>query len=117
MALTERTRDYETLIRYNDDGSIGASHATIYEVVDDSGSIITARVNAPAQLAVAAAGDSALTTILGPALIASETEKASLNDQVSALKQKVVELQAQVVASQPPPAAETALDSSAGAGD
>lgn len=100
MALTERTRDYETLIRYNDDGTIGASHATIYEVLDDNGAIITARVNSPEQLAVAAADSSALTAVLGPALIAAEAEKASLNDQVAVLKQQVDGLREQLAASQ-----------------
>lgn len=46
MALSERTRPYETLIRHNDDGSINAHHAGINEVLRD-GKVIAATVMPP----------------------------------------------------------------------
>ena len=35
MALSERTRPYETLIRHKEDGTIGAHHVQITEILRD----------------------------------------------------------------------------------
>lgn len=55
MALTERTRAYETLIRYGANGEIGSQHSTITEVLRDS-VIVSAQVNSPQPLTVAELG-------------------------------------------------------------
>lgn len=53
MALTERTRPYETLIRHNPDGSIGAYHKQITEVLRNGVVIPGAVEGDPIPLAVA----------------------------------------------------------------
>lgn len=52
MALIERERPYETLIRHNGNGTIGAHHIRITEVLRD-GVVISASVGAAVSLAVA----------------------------------------------------------------
>lgn len=49
MALSERTRPYEYLIRINADLSIGAQKQSLTEVLRD-GEVISAIVNAPEEL-------------------------------------------------------------------
>lgn len=46
MALTERTRSYEYLIRVNEDNSIGAQKQSLTEILKD-GIVISAVVNPP----------------------------------------------------------------------
>ncbi len=67
MAITERTRPYETLIRHNNDGSVSAHHQTIAEVMKD-GAVLVATVSAPIALLDVAAE---LEPIIGAALIAA----------------------------------------------
>ncbi len=52
MALQEVTREYEILIRYNVDGSIGAHIQRINEILRDS-EIVSATVLPPEELTVA----------------------------------------------------------------
>lgn len=52
MALQERTRNYEILIRFNEDGSIGAHRQNISEIIKD-GAVIAASVLTPEPLTVA----------------------------------------------------------------
>lgn len=49
MPLSKETRDYEILIRFNEDGSIGAQRQSIVEIMD-SGAIISATVETPIAL-------------------------------------------------------------------
>ncbi len=65
MAVIERTRAYETLIRHNADGSIAAHHMTISEVLRD-GVVIAATLNSPEPVAGAA-----FDVVLGAALNAA----------------------------------------------
>ena len=71
MALTERTRAYETLIRHNSDGSIGAHHAQIAEVLRD-GVVISASPLPPADVT------SNLAPVLGENLALALAENARL---------------------------------------
>ena len=49
MALTETTREYETLIRVNDGGKIGAHKQTITTIERD-GQVVSSTLNDPEQL-------------------------------------------------------------------
>lgn len=71
MAITETTRPYETLIRHNPDGSIGAHHQRLYEVVKD-GTVLSSQIQPPVQLSVAGEEGLPLAEIL------SETTAAAL---------------------------------------
>lgn len=79
MALTERTRPYETLIRHNDDASIGAHHVEINEVLRD-GVVISAARNPPT-----AVDGAALAAILGADLAAALAYIPRLEEQVADL--------------------------------
>lgn len=85
MALTERTRPYETLIRHNADGSIGAHHVQITEILRDK-SIISASIGEALPLAVAEGQNGLkLADVLGEAASAALTQVENLKGQVSAL--------------------------------
>lgn len=49
MAITKETRDYEILVRVNEDGRIGAHRQTITEIKED-GQLLSASLNAPEEL-------------------------------------------------------------------
>lgn len=67
MALTERDRPYETLIRHHEDGSIGAHHVRINEILRD-GIVIQASVGTAIPLATAdGQGGLKLSEVLGEA--------------------------------------------------
>lgn len=54
MALTEQTRDYEILVRFNPDGKIGAHRQTITEVLRDGEPInVGTSLNEPTPLDLA----------------------------------------------------------------
>lgn len=86
MALTEKTRPYETLIRHNPDGSIGAHHQTITEILRDK-VVIQGSLNDPIPLNVADGKDGLnLSTVLGEALAEVINANGKLSEQVSALE-------------------------------
>lgn len=87
MALTERTRAYETLIRHQPGGGIGAHHVTITEVLRD-GAVINATVNPPQPVAGAA-----LEAILGDDLVVALARIETLQAEAMALRTQVAELQ------------------------
>lgn len=85
MALTERTRPYETLIRHKEDGTIGAHHVQITEILRDK-VVISATIGEALPLAVAEGQNGLkLADILGQAaaaaLIQVETLQSQLNEQ------------------------------------
>lgn len=86
MALTEKTRPYETLIRHNPDGSIGAHHQTITEILRDK-VVIQGSVNDPIPLNVADGKDGLnLSEVLGVALAEVINANGKLSEQVSELE-------------------------------
>lgn len=76
MTIIETTRPYETLIRHNADGSIGAHHVRIAEIVRD-GSVISATTLPPVALDVAAQGDDSLVALIGTATLAAISDATS----------------------------------------
>jgi len=80
MTIIEQTRAYETLIRHHADGSIGAHHVRIYEVVKD-GIVLSSKIQPPVQLSVAGEEGLPLADILGEttaaALLAAEAAQAA----------------------------------------
>lgn len=103
MAITERTRPYETLVRHNPDGSIGAHHQRISEVVKD-GDVIAASLLAPEPLPNAGAADPDLAALIGAAALAAIADADSMRELVAQLQEQVAVLQQQI-ASQPIPVA------------
>lgn len=106
MAITERVRPYETLIRHNDNGTIGAHHQTISEIVKD-GVVISASINSPQGLSVADGQEGLLLSdVIGEAatealkelellkaqLQVSNDERAGFEVTISALNQEVATL-------------------------
>ncbi|WP_186375326.1 hypothetical protein [Pseudomonas oryzihabitans] len=85
MALTERTRPYETLIRHKEDGTIGAHHVQITEILRDK-AIISATIGEALPLAVAEGQNGLkLADVLGQAAAAALTQVETLQGQVSTL--------------------------------
>ncbi|WP_063812509.1 hypothetical protein [Burkholderia cepacia] len=91
MALTERTRPYETLIRHNADGSVGAQHQRISEILNDT-TVIAATVQAPIDITSATAEGPDLVTILGEATSSALTDNERLRGEASALESRVATL-------------------------
>lgn len=85
MALSERTRPYETLIRHNADGTIGAHHLQITEILRDK-AIISATIGEALPLAVAEGQNGLkLADVIGEAAAAALTQAETLQAQVSTL--------------------------------
>jgi len=85
MALSERTRPYETLIRHKDDGTIGAHHVQITEILRDK-VIISATIGEALPLAVAEGQNGLkLADVIGQAAAAALTQVETLQGQVSTL--------------------------------
>lgn len=85
MALSERTRPYETLIRHKDDGTIGAHHVQITEILRDK-TIISATIGEAMPLAVAEGQNGLkLADVIGQAAAAALTQVETLQGQVSTL--------------------------------
>ena len=93
--IEERIRAEETLIRHHADGSIGAHHVRIYEVVKD-GQVISAQLQTPIPLSVASEQGLPLATVLGEAtvaaLLAAEQAQAQLAQVQSQLAAALAEL-------------------------
>ena len=89
MAIEERTRPYEVLIRINTDGSIGASYRTLFELVSD-GVVVSASESPPLPLSVAE-GESgmSLSDILGEANLEVLKENERLVQQLAELQAKL----------------------------
>lgn len=85
MALTERTRPYETLIRHHDNGTIGAHHVQITEILRDK-VIISASIGEALPLAVAEGQNGLkLADVLGEAAATALTQVETLQGQLSTL--------------------------------
>lgn len=85
MALSERTRPYETLIRHNADGTIGAHHLQITEILRDK-AIISATIGEALPLSVAEGQNGLkLADVIGEAAAAALTQAETLQAQVSTL--------------------------------
>lgn len=100
MALTERERSYETLIRHNEDGSVGAHHQTISEVMRD-GVVISATLNEPQQLAVLD-GETGqkLADVLGAATTAALADAQRSAASLSAAQGVIQELTAKLASAE-----------------
>lgn len=85
MALSERTRPYETLIRHKDDGTIGAHHVQITEILRDK-TIISATIGEAMPLAVAEGQNGLkLADVIGQAAAAALTQVETLQGEVATL--------------------------------
>lgn len=85
MALSERTRPYETLIRHKEDGTIGAHHVQITEILRDK-VIISATIGEALPLAVAEGQNGLkLSDVIGEAAAAALTQVETLQGQVATL--------------------------------
>lgn len=85
MALSERTRPYETLIRHKEDGTIGAHHVQITEILRDK-VIISATIGEALPLAGAEGQNGLkLADVIGQAAAAALTQVETLQGQVSTL--------------------------------
>ncbi|WP_267398970.1 hypothetical protein [Pseudomonas sp. GM_Psu_2] len=85
MSLSERTRPYETLIRHNADGTIGAHHLQITEILRDK-AIISATIGEALPLAMAEGQNGLkLADVIGEAAAAALTQAETLQAQVSTL--------------------------------
>ncbi|WP_144372638.1 hypothetical protein [Vogesella urethralis] len=95
MPIIETTRAYETLIRHHADGSIGAHHVRIYEVVKD-GQVLTSQVQPPVPLSVAGEQGVPLAQVLGEAAAAAllATEKAQA--ELAAVKAQLAAAQSEL---------------------
>ena len=104
MALEERTRAYETLIRHNADGTVNAHHHTISEVLRD-GVVISAVVSDAKSI-----GSSDLASALGEATTAALSENEALKSRVAALQAQLVKLEQQLQAAQEAAAAKPSAE-------
>lgn len=96
MALSERTRPYETLIRHKEDGTIGAHHVQITEILRDK-SIISATIGEALPLAVAEGQNGLkLADVIGQAAAAALTKVEALQGQLAAMAAERDELAQQV---------------------
>lgn len=96
MALSERTRPYETLIRHKEDGTIGAHHVQITEILRDK-AIISATIGEALPLAVAEGQNGLkLADVLGQAAAAALTQVETLQGQVVTLTDERDQLSHQV---------------------
>lgn len=92
MALSERTRPYETLIRHKEDGTIGAHHVQITEILRDK-AIISATIGEAMPLAVAEGQNGLkLADVIGEAAASALTQAETLQAQVSTLTNERDEL-------------------------
>lgn len=95
MALTERRIRYETLIRYNEDGRIGAHQVDLDQVLRD-GVVINSTPTAPMPLSTADyEGVVPLADILGETLVAALTQLDARNAELEQLHAAYVELSQQ----------------------
>lgn len=93
MALEERTRPYETMIRHNADGTIGAHHIRITEILRD-GAVISANVEAAEPLAVADGKDGLkLSDVLGEALPIALVQIDRLQSELASLRADLTKAQ------------------------
>lgn len=83
MALSEKERPYETMIRHHADGTIGAHHQTITEILRDK-VVIQATVNEPIPLAVAdGQGGLSLADVMGEAATLALKENERLTGELA----------------------------------
>lgn len=89
MSLEQRTRNYEILIRFNEDGTLGAHLQSIEEILKD-GAIINATPLAPVPLAFVEGEDmTVLNSVLGEATAAALAGNMQLQLQVAALSEQL----------------------------
>lgn len=91
MSLAERTRDYEFLVRFNEDGSVGSHFSTITEVLRD-GVVISAAINYPVPLSSAAGLSQKVGDVIAGVLVINE----DLTNRIEELEAEIAALQAQL---------------------
>jgi hypothetical protein len=89
MALIERNRDYEILIRISEDGSVGSHYVSITEIVKD-GVVINASLSQP--IALGEVGGTTLNDKLGEISANTLISNASLTAQVGVLTSQIDDL-------------------------
>jgi len=100
MALSEQTRPYETMVRHHADGTIGAHHQTITEILRDK-VVIQATVNEPQPLAVADGQNGLkLSEVLGEAATLALKENERLTGEVAASAASLEQAQGQLAQAQ-----------------
>lgn len=95
MPIIETTRAYETLIRHHADGSIGAHHVRIYEVIKD-GQVLTSQLQPPVQLSVAGEQGVPLAEVLGDAAAAALLANEKAQVELAAVKAQLVAAQTEL---------------------
>lgn len=90
MALTERTRPYETLIRHNANGPVGAHHQTITEILRD-GAVVSASVNPPVTVV-----DQGLDDLLSQTLTAALSQITNLQSIVATQESELIKAKARI---------------------
>lgn len=97
MSLEQRTRNYEVLIRFNEDGTLGAHLQSIEEILKD-GAVISASPLAPVPLGfVEGEGITVLNSVLGEAAAAALADNMQLQLQVAALSEQLASMTEQLV--------------------
>lgn len=91
MALKKETRPYETLIRHNADGTLGAQHTQIVEI-SDGGNVISAQLGDtfPLNVVDEATGYN-LSAVLGETLVAAVASNTDLQGKVTDLNGQLAE--------------------------
>ena len=95
MTIIEQTRAHETLIRHHADGSIGAHHVRIYEVVKD-GQVLISQLQSPIPLAVAGEKGVPLAQVLGEATSAALLANEKAQVELTAVKAQLAAAQAEL---------------------
>lgn len=95
MNIIETTRPYETLIRHNADGSIGAHHQRIYELIKD-GQVLTSQLQPPVQLSVAGEQGVPLAQVLGDAAAAALLANEKTQTELFMVKAQLAAAQAEL---------------------
>jgi hypothetical protein len=95
MTIIEQTRAYETLIRHHADGSIGAHHVRIYEVVKD-GQVLTSQLQPPVPLSVAGEQGVPLAQVLGEAAAAALLANEKAQVELASVKAQLATAQAEL---------------------
>lgn len=88
MALVERTRGEEILIRLNVNGISGAHYQTITEILRD-GLVISATLNAPIPLSLVDETGTSLSALLGETASSALTQLEQANAQIQFLTESL----------------------------
>lgn len=97
MALQERVRGEEILIRLSESGVAGAHYQTITEILRD-GVVISASMNPPVPLNLTGEGPEHLVTLLGETAATALTGLATANQTIAVLQSDLLAAYAEIEA-------------------